>query len=165
MMRATHFWITQAQKDNNKLDYRQINTTSGGVGQEGPQNVDYYQIATSLGNDANKGLSAKVNILGTQCTDSAQFRILSEAVGSKKTSEHCCIDSAAADFELFGIDNKLTAQFIQAELDYNQLILEHYSPPNGGWIHCSYRIEGNKKKAMHAFKEDGKTVYKEGLWH
>ena len=104
---------------------------------------------------------------GKVLTVSSGFRSpdLSEAVGSKKTSEHCCIDSAAADFELFGIDNKLTAQFIQAELDYNQLILEHYSPPNGCWIHCSYRIEGNKKKAMHAFKEDGKTVYKEGLWH
>jgi hypothetical protein len=64
-----------------RADWRRLNETSGGVGQEGPQNVDYHQIGTSFGNDANEGASAIINILGTQCTDTIRFRISSDCVG------------------------------------------------------------------------------------
>ena len=103
-----------------RADYRQINKTGqGGVGQEGPQNVDYYQIATSLGNDANKGLSAKVNILGTQCTDSAQFRILSEAVGKHDSEIYCW------QFGAIGEKSSNTANYFKIYYSSSSTIAEH----------------------------------------
>jgi zinc D-Ala-D-Ala carboxypeptidase len=46
-------------------------------------------------------------------------------IGSKITSEHCADNkSAAADFEIPGIDNKVLAQWIRDNLIWNQLILE-----------------------------------------
>jgi zinc D-Ala-D-Ala carboxypeptidase len=48
-------------------------------------------------------------------------------IGSKITSEHCADNkSAAADFEIPGIDNKELAQWIRDNLIWNQLILEFY---------------------------------------
>jgi zinc D-Ala-D-Ala carboxypeptidase len=45
-------------------------------------------------------------------------------IGSKITSEHCADNkSAAADFEIPGIDNKVLAQWIRDNLIWNQLIL------------------------------------------
>jgi hypothetical protein len=45
-------------------------------------------------------------------------------IGSKITSEHCADNkSAAADFEIPGIDNKELAQWIRDNLIWNQLIL------------------------------------------
>jgi hypothetical protein len=41
------------------------------------------------------------------------------------------------------------AQWIMDNLDYDQLILEFYKEgePNSGWVHCSYRKEGNRNDA------------------
>ena len=51
-----------------------------------------------------------------------------------------------------------------SELDFDQLILEFYSPPNGGWIHCSYNFENNRKKCLTASRdENGNVQYTEGL--
>ena len=32
--------------------------------------------------------------------------------------------------------------------------------PDSGWVHVSYKTEGNRKQSLTAMKEDGKTVYK-----
>ena len=50
-------------------------------------------------------------------------------------------------------------------LDFDQLILEFYTPgiPDSGWVHVSYKSEGNRKSVLTAMKENGKTVYKNGL--
>lgn len=85
------------------------------------------------------------------------------ALGSKPTSEHTCQTSAAADFELFGVDNLKVAEWIRDNLEFSTLILEYYSPPNGGWIHCSYSPTNNAKKVLRAVKVDGKTKYEPGL--
>jgi hypothetical protein len=46
----------------------------------------------------------------------------------------------AADMELPGVDNLLLARWIERHLEFDQLILEFYSPrdPNAGWVHASY---------------------------
>ena len=46
-----------------------------------------------------------------------------------------------------------------------KLILEFYTPgvPDSGWVHVSYKTEGNRKSILTAMKEDGKTVYKPNL--
>ena len=68
----------------------------------------------------------------------------------------------AADFEVMGVDNAELADWIHRELQYDQLIVEYYTPgePNSGWIHCSYIPEGRRASFLHAFKSEGKTKYK-----
>jgi len=85
-------------------------------------------------------------------------------IGSSINSEHGAHEkSAAADFEIWSIDNKELAMWIKDNLEFNQLILEFYKSgdPNSGWIHCSYSTEHNKNQFLIAYKnEEGKTKYK-----
>ena len=84
-------------------------------------------------------------------------------IGSSVHSEHCADNkSAAADFEIPGIDNKELAQWIRDNLIWNQLILEFYKEgePSSGWVHCSYSTDLNKKQSLIAYRQDGKTQYK-----
>jgi len=85
---------------------------------------------------------------------------LCQAIGSSINSQHA--KAEAADFEVMGVDNAELADWIKRELEYDQLILEYYTPgePNSGWIHCSYIPEGRRAQFLHAFKSEGKTKYK-----
>jgi hypothetical protein len=88
---------------------------------------------------------------------------LNEAIGGASSSQHC--KGEAVDIECPGTPNYDVAKFIEDELDYDQLILEFYTPgiPDSGWVHVSYKSEGNRKQSLTAMKENGKTVYKPGL--
>jgi hypothetical protein len=81
------------------------------------------------------------------------------AIGSKISSQHA--KGEAADFEIFGVSNKELADYINEELDYDQLILEYWkeSDPNSGWVHCSYSKNDNRKQYLKAVKIDGATKY------
>ena len=83
------------------------------------------------------------------------------AIGSKITSQHA--KGQAADFEIYGLSNGELATWIKENLDYDQLILEYWTPesPNNGWIHCSYNSEGNRKEYLRAYKNEGKTKYEQ----
>ena len=84
-------------------------------------------------------------------------------VGGSKTSDHCL--GQAADIEIPGVPNHELAEWIKANLDYTQLILEFYTRgiPDSGWVHVSYVPTNLKKQDMTAVKQDGKTVYLPGL--
>jgi len=88
---------------------------------------------------------------------------LNEAVGGSSKSQHC--KGQAADIECPGTSNYDVAKWIEDNLDFDQLILEFYTPgiPDSGWVHVSYKTEGNRKSVLTAMREDGKTVYKTGL--
>jgi len=88
---------------------------------------------------------------------------LNEAVGGSARSQHC--KGEAVDIECPGYSNYTVAKWIEDNLDFDQLILEFYTPgiPDSGWVHVSYKSEDNRKHALTAMKEDGKTVYKLGL--
>ena len=82
------------------------------------------------------------------------------AIGSKITSQHA--KGQAADFEIFGVSNKELADYINENLDYDQLILEYWqeSDPNSGWVHCSYSEGNNRNQYLKAYKdENNKTKY------
>jgi len=84
-------------------------------------------------------------------------------IGSSIHSEHCADNkSAAADFEIPGIDNKELAEWIKSNLEYNQLILEFYreGEPSSGWVHCSYSTDLNKKQSLIAYRENNKVNYR-----
>ena len=85
---------------------------------------------------------------------------LCTAIGSKITSQHA--KGEASDFEIFGISNKELADYIDQNLDYDQLILEYWKgedEPNSGWVHCSYTNGNNRKQYLRAYKENGSTKY------
>ena len=88
---------------------------------------------------------------------------LNEAVGGSAKSQHC--NGEAVDIECPGNSNYDVAKWIEDNLDFDQLILEFYTPgiPDSGWVHVSYKPEGNRKSVLTAMREDGKTVYKTGL--
>tara|TARA_B100000315_G_scaffold241877_1_gene263176 strand:+ start:431 stop:895 length:465 start_codon:yes stop_codon:yes gene_type:complete len=94
---------------------------------------------------------------GYRCGD------LNYAIGGSNTSQHC--KGQAVDIECPGTPNYDVAKWIEDNLDFDQLILEFYTPgiPDSGWIHVSYKTEDNRNASLTAMKENGKTVYKPGL--
>jgi len=97
---------------------------------------------------------------GRAVTISSGYRSedLCVAIGSSRKSQHA--KGQAADFEIFGVDNKEVAEWIRDVLDFDQLILEFYNEddPSSGWVHCSY-AEDNRGSVL---RYDG-TNYIEGL--
>jgi len=88
---------------------------------------------------------------------------LNYAIGGSNTSQHC--KGQAVDIECPGIPNYDIAKWIEENLDFDQLILEFYTPgiPDSGWVHVSYKTEDNRKGVLTAMKENGKTIYKPNL--
>jgi len=89
---------------------------------------------------------------------------LNEAVRGSKTSQHC--KGEAADIEVPGVANADVANWIVDNLDFDQVILEFYTPgqPSSGWVHVSYKADGtNRKSILTASRIDGKTVYTNGI--
>jgi hypothetical protein len=85
------------------------------------------------------------------------------AVGGSRTSDHC--KGQAADIEIPGVANADLAQYIADNFDYTQLILEFYTQgiPDSGWVHVSYDVNNLKKQVMTAVRQNGRTVYLQGL--
>ena len=89
---------------------------------------------------------------------------LNEAVGGSSKSQHC--KGQAADIEVPGVPNAELAEWIKENCDFDQLILEFYTPgiPDSGWVHVSYvNEEDNRKSILTASRIDGKTQYSVGL--
>lgn len=89
---------------------------------------------------------------------------LNKAVGGAATSQHC--NGEAADIEIPGVANYDLARHIQDNYEFDQLILEFYTPgvPDSGWVHVSLKRSGaNRKQVLTAMREGGRTVYKPGL--
>jgi len=89
---------------------------------------------------------------------------LNEAVGGSATSQHC--HGEAADIEVPGVANADLANWIVDNTDFDQVILEFYTPgiPDSGWVHVSYKADGsNRGKPMTASRVNGKTVYSVGI--
>jgi zinc D-Ala-D-Ala carboxypeptidase len=88
---------------------------------------------------------------------------VNQKVGGSRNSDH--IRGQAADIEIPGIPNAELAEWIKDNLEFNQLILEFYTPgvPDSGWVHVSYIPEANRNQVLTATKKDGKTVYLQGL--
>ena len=88
---------------------------------------------------------------------------LNYAIGGSNTSQHT--RGQAVDIECPGIPNYNVAKWIEENLEFDQLILEFYTPgiPDSGWVHVSYKSEDNRKGVLTAMKENGKTIYKPNL--
>lgn len=82
---------------------------------------------------------------------------LNKAIGGSTTSQHC--NGEAVDFTVKGVSDLEVAKWIQANLKYDQLILEF--PPEG-WVHVSYG-GAMRKQDLTAKKVSGRTKYIPGL--
>ena len=89
---------------------------------------------------------------------------LNRAIKSGDNSQH--VFGMAADLEAPAISNFELAKWIQDNLNFDQLILEFYEKgdPASGWVHCSYRTDGqNRKEVKTASRQEGRVVYEDGL--
>lgn len=90
---------------------------------------------------------------------------LNKMIGGSQTSQHS--KGEAADIEVPRISNRVLAEWIAENCDFDQLILEFHNPQAGadsGWIHVSWVDRNkNRKQVLRANKVNGKTVYKTGL--
>ena len=73
---------------------------------------------------------------------------LNRLLGSGDSSSHC--RGEAVDFEVMGVDNMQLAHWVSDNLDFDQLILEYPQPDkgDGGWLHVSYKAEGNRAECL-----------------
>ena len=80
-------------------------------------------------------------------------------IGSSIKSQHCL--GMACDFEVLGVSNQEVSLWIVKNIEFDQCILEYWSPenPNSGWVHCSFNKSSNRKMYLRAYKANGRTVY------
>ena len=88
---------------------------------------------------------------------------VNRAVGSSDSSHH--VKGMAADIEIPGVPNATLAEYVRDNLPFTQVILEFYTRgiPDSGWCHVSYDPQNLKRQALTAVKENGKTVYLQGI--
>ena len=145
-------------------------TKSQTASRRGIKNSPTKEHLQNLITTANKILQPVRDHYGIPFTPSSGYRspALNRAVGGSKDSQHS--KGEAVDFEVPGISNYDLATWIKKNIEFDQLILEFYTPggdPNSGWVHCSYREGSNRKELLTAYKVKTrwgkKTVYKPGL--
>ena len=85
------------------------------------------------------------------------------SVGGSITSDHC--KGQAADIEVAGMANGDLAKWIVENFKFTQIILEFYTQgiPDSGWVHVSYNPDNLKCQVLTAVKQNGKTVYLNGI--
>lgn len=88
---------------------------------------------------------------------------VNRAVGSKPTSQHP--KGEAADIEVRGVSNGALAQWIAANVPFDQLILEAYRPgvPTSGWVHVSYRAGRLRRQRLTMTMGAHGPIYSQGL--
>ena len=87
---------------------------------------------------------------------------LNKAIGGSSRSQHC--QGRAIDIDDFYgyVSNSYMYYYIKDNLDFDTLIWEFGTDTNPDWVHVSYVDEDfNRKRCLLAYKEDGKTKYKD----
>ena len=97
---------------------------------------------------------------GKAVTINSSYRspAVNKAVGGSTTSQH--VNGQAIDFEINGISNKIVADWIADNLEFDQVILEFYveGDKNSGWVHASIKKEGGNRKQKLIAKKDGSST-------
>ena len=132
---------------------------------KGLNNSPSQEVVSNLQALSNMVLQRVRDHFGKSVTVTSGYRSpeVNAAVGGSKTSDHC--KGQAADIEIAGVPNAELAEWIRDNLDFTQVILEFYTQgiPDSGWVHVSYDPANLKKQSLTAVKQDGKTVYLQGL--
>ena len=87
---------------------------------------------------------------------------LNKAIGGSSRSQHC--QGRAIDIDdVYGyVSNSYMYYYIKDNLDFDQLIWEFGTDTEPDWVHVSY-VDGdsNRKRCLLAYRENGKTKYKD----
>jgi len=90
---------------------------------------------------------------------------LNKAIGGSGSSQHLAVDYAAAidiDDTFCKKTNKEMFDWICDNVVFDQLIWEFGTDINPDWVHISYRNKGvNRLQVLRAYKNGGRTVYKQ----
>ena len=87
---------------------------------------------------------------------------LNSAIGGSTSSQHCKGNAIDIDDKYGYKTNAEMFEYIKCNLDFDQIIWEFGDDKNPDWVHVSYVSEqANRRKILKAFKEKGKTKYKE----
>lgn len=103
------------------------------------------------------GKSVNINS-GFRCLE------LNRRLGSSDRSQH--VKGEAADIEIYGLSNYDLAEWIQDNLEFDQLILEFWyseedeeknptGDPNMGWVHVSYSRFGDNRNQVLTINKHG----------
>jgi zinc D-Ala-D-Ala carboxypeptidase len=87
---------------------------------------------------------------------------LNKAIGGSSKSQHC--QGRAIDIDdIYGhVSNAFMYYYIKDNLDFDQLIWEFGTNDSPDWVHVSYIDEdSNRKRCLKAYRENGKTKYKD----
>ena len=87
---------------------------------------------------------------------------LNKAIGGSSRSQHC--QGRAIDIDdVYGyVSNSYMYYYIKDNLDFDQLIWEFGTNIEPDWVHVSYvDSDSNRKRCLLAYKENGKTKYKD----
>lgn len=79
---------------------------------------------------------------------------LNRKLGGSTTSQH--VKCEAVDFYVSGVDTKEIAHWCRHNLEFDQLILEHYDSPRP-WIHISYNSFHENRNEVLTIRSD-KTI-------
>jgi zinc D-Ala-D-Ala carboxypeptidase len=89
---------------------------------------------------------------------------LNRRIGGARNSQH--MTGEAADIRVPGVSNYELAVWIRDNLEYDQLILEAYTPGDigSGWVHVSFTVSrANRKENLTATFINGRAHYSVGL--
>jgi zinc D-Ala-D-Ala carboxypeptidase len=87
---------------------------------------------------------------------------LNSAIGGSTSSQHCSGRALDIDDKYGYKTNAEMFKYIQCNLDYDQMIWEFGDVNNPDWVHVSYVSEEvNRRRCLIAYKEKGKTKYKQ----
>ena len=64
------------------------------------------------------------------------------------------------DFVRWGVFEQLHEETLKR---LRGIVTDKDGDPNSGWVHCSYKLHGNRKQVLRASRVDGKTHYTHGL--
>jgi hypothetical protein len=73
-------------------------------------------------------------------------RELNKLIGGASGSQHQF--GEAADFSVAGLNHLTAVRWIEANLSFDQLILEHWRGGSSGWIHCSFSRTYNRQQSL-----------------
>lgn len=73
---------------------------------------------------------------------------VNKAVKGASSSQH--VRGEAVDYEIPGVSNGDVAAWVRAHLQFDQLILEAYTPgqPSSGWVHTSWKPSARRMSVL-----------------
>ncbi len=125
-------------------------THSDVANRHGIDNSPTPEVTTALTQVAENILEPVRVQFGIPFSPTSGYRSISlnRLIGSNDNSQH--IKGEAVDFQIPGQDNFDIANWIYQNLDFDQVILECYTPgdPQSGWVHCSFAGSGNRREVL-----------------